>query len=494
MSLTQQLTEHVRACFAGIWIQTDEQEEAVREINQLCREQEWQLATWDIDQGLQGAASHPESTPINDPLSAVRFAEQLATPSGAGLLVLSNFHRFLASPEVAQAVARQVQLGKQRRTFLVILAPTIDLPRELEKLFVVLAHELPGREQLQQIAAEIATEPDELPVEAHLDAVLEAAAGLTRYEAEGAFSLSLVREGRLTPETVWQVKAGQLKKTDLVSLHEGREQLADLGGLESLKAFCLRALRPRFQLDSCMPRGVLLLSPPGCGKSAICKALGNEVGRPTLRLDMGALLGSLVGQSEANIRRAIAIAEAMQPCILMLDEIDKGLSGAGGSGQSDSGVSARLFGTLLTWLADRTSDVFVVATANSIERLPPEFTRAERLDGVFFVDLPDQAEREAIWQIHRGRFEIDDQESRPDDSGWTGAEIHACCRLAKLLDLPLAAAAENIVPIGVSAAESIAALRTWASGRCLSAAAPGIYQPRQRTNNRRAVRTSPSSN
>ena len=128
----------------------------------------------------------------------------------------------------------------------------------------------------------------------------------------------------------------------------------------------------------------------------MCKALGNEVNRPTLRLDVGALKGSLVGETERNVRRALAIAEAMAPCVLFVDEIDKGLSGVAASGQTDSGVSARLFGTLLTWLSDHESDVFVVATANDVTRLPPEFTRAERFDGVFFIDLPSR--------LHNGRF------------------------------------------------------------------------------------------
>ena len=167
---------------------------------------------------------------------------------------------------------------------------------------------------------------------------------------------------------------------------------------------------------------------PGTGKSAFCKALGNETGRPTLMLDIGSLMGSLVGATEQNIRQALRIADAMSPAILFVDELDKGLSGIGSTG--DSGVSTRLFGTLLTWLSDHETDVFFVATANDISKLPPEFTRAERFDGVFFLDLPAGKDKEAIWDLYRGQFGIPAAQARPADANWTGAEIKSCCRLA----------------------------------------------------------------
>ncbi len=245
------------------------------------------------------------------------------------------------------------------------------------------------------------------------------------------------------------------------------------------------------------PRGVLLLGVPGTGKSAFAKALGQETGRPTLILDVGALMGSLVGQTEQNVRQALAIADAMAPCILFVDEIEKALSGAAGSGQTDSGVSARLFGSLLTWLNDHTSDVYFVGTCNDISKLPPEFSRAERFDGVFFLDLPGKEQKQAIWGMYRDAFELDESQRRPDDENWTGAEIRACCRLAALLDVPLLEAAQNVVPVAVTAAESVERLRKWAQGRCLDADRPGIYQgvaagkPKRR---RRQVSVDPSNN
>ncbi|MGB2822660.1 MAG: AAA family ATPase, partial [Phycisphaerae bacterium] len=214
---------------------------------------------------------------------------------------------------------------------------------------------------------------------------------------------------------------------------------------------------------------------PGTGKSAFAKALGNETGRPTLVLDVGALMGSLVGQTEQNVRQALRIVDAMAPCVLFCDEIEKALAGSASSGQTDSGVSARLFGSLLTWLSDHESDVFFIGTCNDISKLPPEFSRAERFDGVFFIDLPSSAEKQAIWKMYVEKFQLDADQELPTDGDWTGAEIRSCCRLAKLLDVPLVDAGKNVVPVAVTAAESVERLRGWASGRCLSSCRPGVF-------------------
>jgi SpoVK/Ycf46/Vps4 family AAA+-type ATPase len=266
-----------------------------------------------------------------------------------------------------------------------------------------------------------------------------------------------------------------LKKSGLLSLHRGGENFNSLGGMASLKAFCKRSLlQPSRENPLKRPRGVLLLSPPGCGKSQFCKSLGKEVGRPVVILDVGSLMGSLVGQSEERTRQALRIIDAMAPCVAMIDEVEKAFAGV--NGQGDSGVAARMFGTFLTWLSDHDSDVFVVCTANDVSKLPPEFGRSERFDGIFFLDLPGREEKDAIWSIYREVFQIDRKQRLPDDTNWTGAEIKACCRLAALLDLPLIQAGQNVVPVAITAAESVERLRTWASGRCLSAERPGIYQ------------------
>ena len=476
MTLAERLSEYVRAAFSGIYVRSHEHDDAVAEIALMCRDRGWALATWDLDRGLD-VAGQPNGAgsalSAADPLAAVRSLPALATPGGTAILVLRNFHRHLGSPEVAQAVDTQLEAGKRARTFLVVLAPVVQVPAELEKLFVVVEHDLPGREQLEAIARGVATEPGELPGGDDLDAVLDSAAGLTRLEAENAYSLSLVRHGRLAPEVLWEIKAWALRKSGLLTLHRGGETFADLGGLGALKSFCSRALRPG-RPAGVRAKGVLLLGPPGSGKSAFAKALGAETGRPTLILDVGTLLGSLVGQSEANIRQALRQVDAMSPCVVMVDEVEKALAGSSG-GSGDSGVAARLLGTLLSWLNDRESDSFVVCTANDVARLPPEFSRSERLDGTFFLDLPGRAEKEALWRMYRRRYGLEELTRPPRDGDWTPAEVKSCCRLSALLGVPLAEAAQHIVPVAATAGEAVERLRCWAAGRCLSADRPGIY-------------------
>jgi len=492
MSLINTLAEYVRACFTGIWIESHEHQDVLVAVAQLCRQEDWRLATWDIDQGVKVPGAETEPTG-NDPLAAIRAINALATPDGTSILVLQNFHRFLQSAEIVQAIAQQVVAGKQNRTILVVLAPVVQLPVEIEKLFVVIEHELPDREQLLEIARGIATEDSELPDGPELETVLDAAAGLTRMEAENAFSLSLVRQGLVSPAAIWELKTQTLKKSGSLELHRGQADFSSLGGLAALKSFCKRVLlQPSRGDHRRRSRGVLLLSPPGCGKSEFCKTLGTEVGRPVLILDVGSLLGSLVGQSEERTRQALRVIDAMAPCVLMIDEVEKAFSGVNGSG--DSGVSSRMFGTFLSWLNDHTSDVFVICTANDVSKLPPEFGRSERFDGIFFLDLPGREQKDAIWNIYLELFEIDHDQRLPDDTNWTGAEIKACCRLSALLDVPLVQAAQNVVPIALTASESVDRLRSWASGRCLSADQPGIYQHKSSSKKRRQVRRDPSNN
>ena len=408
-NLIETLTNYIAACFSGLWIETYEPDEAIREITGLCRDQNWNLATWDIDLGLQGVEAQAA-----DPLSAVKIAGQLGNGETPQLIVLRNFHRFLGSIEIVQAMERQIQHGKVSRTFLIVLAPVVQIPVELEKAFVVVEHPLPDKEQLRQIATEIA---GELPDEPNTRRVLEAAAGMTRMEAEGAFSLSMIEHDMLLPEPVWALKANMLRQSSALRLYRG--EIPCLGGLGNLTTFCNRALSGGRNGERA--KGVMLLGVSGSGKSAFAKRLGYSVHRPTLVLDISALMGSLVGQTEAALRKALKQIEAMSPCIVMIDEVEKAI----GTGGNDGGVSSRILGTLLSWLNDKTSDSFVICTANDITKLPPEFTRSERFDGIFFVDLPDKTARDQIWSIYEYQYGFENAK-RPDDTDWTGAEIKSC--------------------------------------------------------------------
>ena len=486
MTLIQQLKDYIHAAFSGIWLMTLEPDEVQREIVHLCQSEGWQLHAWDVAQGCYGNGL---SGGKQDPLFPLN-AETQATKATdlTCLVVLHNFHRFLQNPVVMQTLFNRVIEGKGQRTFYVILSPVVQLPVELEKVFVVLEHDLPNKNDLMAIANEV--ECGEGTAKAPLTdqdwAPVLAASGLTRYEAEGSFALSLARHGRITPEEVWQLKASMLKKSGLLELHRGPEKFADLGGLEALKDFCRKALilPPGGPSRPAKPRGILLLGVPGTGKSAFAKALGNEIGRPTLLADPGSWKGSLVGETGQKTRQALKVADAMSPAVLFIDEIEKALAGATSQYQGDSGVSADQLGALLTWMNDHTSDVFVVATSNDISKLPPEFCRAERWDAVFFIDLPGALEQEAIWQMYQSFFGLAENKflHGVTDDNWTGAEIRSCCRLAALLNIPLTEAAQYVVPVATTAADKVAALREWASGKCLSASKPGIYQKDQANN------------
>src|SRR6195952_5544546 len=229
MTLAGRLRELVRAAFSGIYVHSFEHQDAIREIAGLCRQEGWSLATWDVDRGLSLAGTSAEATTAvqaADPLAAIRALGALATADGTAILVLKNFHRFLNSVEVVQALDARINAGKRDRTFVVILAPVVQIPVELEKQLVLVDHDLPGRDQVEAIARSLATEPGELPEGDGLDAVLDAAAGLTPMEAENALSLALVRHGRLEAGVLWDLKTAALKKFGLLGLHRGGETFA----------------------------------------------------------------------------------------------------------------------------------------------------------------------------------------------------------------------------------------------------------------------------
>ena len=248
MTLADQLTDYIHAAFTGLWIQTQEPDEAEREITKHAEQQKWKLAVWDIAAGLRLPASGDAPGPNSaggDPLAALRGLPALGDSKSTALLLLHNFNRFLNNPEVVQATIAQLLAGKQQRTFIVVLSPVVQIPIELEKLFVVLEHALPDREQLLKVARELTSDhPEDLPQGLDLERVLEAGAGLTRYEAEGAFALSLTRHNAIRPDSVWELKAQALRKNNLLTLHRGGENFGSLGGLDQLKSFCCRALRP----------------------------------------------------------------------------------------------------------------------------------------------------------------------------------------------------------------------------------------------------------
>ena len=278
MNLTDLLTDYIHAAFSGLWIHTVEPDEAEREIVRHAREQQWKVAVWDVAAGLrlpsEPGTIHPDSP--GDPLAALRALPALADRKGTALLLLHNFHKFCTSPEVVQTTFAQLVAGKEQRTFLVVLSPVVQIPVELEKLFVVLEHPLPDRDQLLAIARELTADtPQDLPQGEDLQRVLDAAAGLTRYEAEGALALSLTRHNAFKPEAIWSLKAQALRKNNVLALHRGAETFDGLGGLASLKEFCRRALR---RAGRCRPRGCCCSGCRAWGKVVFARRLGTRPG------------------------------------------------------------------------------------------------------------------------------------------------------------------------------------------------------------------------
>lgn len=237
-------------------------------------------------------------------------------------------------------------------------------------------------------------------------------------------------------------------------------------------------------------KGVLLLGVPGAGKSHFAKTLGKETGRVTINMDFGNLMGGIVGETEQKTRDALAVIDAMEPCILFIDEIEKGLAGTSGH-NGDSGTSKRQGGMFLKWLNDHDSDVYVVATSNSINDLPPEFLRAERWDAIFFVDLPHEEERVAILNIYRKFYSISDEDTQiPDIEGWTGAEIRSMCRLASSMEISLMEASQYICPIIKTMGEKIDALRNFATNRAIPASLKqNTSKLKKKTTARRTIST-----
>jgi len=295
---------------AGIWVASHEHEDALLAMAQMCRDHDWRFLTWDVAQGLRiPGTEQPDESGTGDPLAALRAAGAAATPDGSVIMVLANFHRFLGSAEVVQAMANQIVAGKQRQVCFIVLAPVVDLPPELAKLFTVVEHRLPDRDELESIARGVATEGEEMPEGDDLGLLLDAAAGMTRLEAENVFALSLVRRGRLDPATIFARKAQALKKgNQAITLYNGNESFRDIGGLDHLKAYCLETLSVRETNPKFQPRGVIVMGVSGAGKSLLARALGRETNRPTLCFDMGRALGSLMGQSQAQFREALAKA------------------------------------------------------------------------------------------------------------------------------------------------------------------------------------------
>lgn len=487
------LTTYLRAGYPGIAIITPEESRAEAELAAACLTLQRHLHAWSSTDGLVDIASG-HATPCPDPLEALTHVEALFRREDQRHVVMLRDlqpHVDQNDPQLVRRLKDLLRLAKSLGHALVPSGCRIKLPPELEHELTIIDLDLPDTSRLSEVLDGIlhsANQPQ--PDEATRESILHSALGLTTTEAENAFALSLVECSGIDPTLVAREKARTLKRGGLVEVIETKPDIRDIGGLDSLKRW-LTQRRPAFSAAARdyglpVPKGLLIAGIPGTGKSLTAKATAGLLQIPLLRLDIGRIFGGIVGQSEANLRSVIRTAEAIAPCVLWIDEIEKGFGGSSGNGSSDGGTSSRVFGSFLSWMQEKEKPVFVVATANDVSQLPPEFLRKGRFDEMFFVDLPDVKERAAIWEIVITRHDRDPGSHdltalAKASEGFTGAEIEGAYREAlheafagerepTVADIRSAIAATT--PVSKLMEDRIEALRKWSKGRAREAGAP----------------------
>lgn len=485
------LSTYLKAGYPGIAVITSEEARAEAEIATVCRENNRQLHAWSSTEGLVDIAEG-RVQPIPDPLDALQQLDGLFSrqePQTVVLLRDLQLHMEHSDPMLIRRLKDTLKVAKTNGHTLILLGCRINLSPELDHEIIRIEMSLPGNPELASVLDGIITSASITePAPAIREAALQSALGLTTTEAENAFALSVVEARAIDPAVIAREKARTLKKSGLVEIVESTITLEQVGGLENLKNWLVRRAgafsesAKSYGLPA--PKGLLIVGIPGTGKSLTAKATASAFNLPLLRLDMGRVFGGIVGQSEANLRAVIQTAEAIAPCVLWIDEIEKGFSGTSSSGSTDGGTSARVFGSFLSWMQEKQKPVFVVATANDVSKLPPEFLRKGRFDEMFFVDLPDAQEREQIWNIviaRHGREPGDFNATALSTTceQFTGAEIEAVfidalheafAENREPLANDILVAMTNSVPLARLMDGQITALRQWAKGRARPAA------------------------
>ncbi len=476
----------IKARYPLIYIVSSEEERVERRLREFALKKERKLAAWSITKGFVSLAGDVRSGDVKDPLKAL---DNILGAEGRGVYVLRDFHAFLENSQVVRKLRDVAHELKKSQKNVILLSPLLKVPPELEKETAVVDWDLPDRQEIDGIVQKLleqlpaGVEPGIAADPQGRERLVEAALGLTYVEAENVLSKSIVRNKTFHVPTVLQEKKHIIRKSGILEYYEAEESLEQIGGLEVLKtwlqkrrgAFTQRARE--FGLPT--PKGILLIGVPGCGKSLTAKAVGAAWQMPLLRLDVGKIFGGLVGQSEENVRKAIRTAEAIAPAVLWLDEMEKGFSGTASSGQSDGGTTSRVFGTFVTWLQEKTSSVFVIATANDVRSLPPELLRKGRFDEIFFVDLPTREERRSILDIHirkKGRdaatWNLDKLADATSEFSGSELEMGVVSALYDAYDANhdlneegVAHSLREIVPLAITMKENIDVMREWAKTR-----------------------------
>jgi MoxR-like ATPase len=477
--------------FPIIALETYEEERAVALLRECAMRLKLPVWTWSVTKGLSPPAAAASMTSTLDPAAALREVARATQPA---VYIWLDFHPFLGNP-VHVRLLKEIAGDYDRvaRTS-VLMGPEVTIPSEIEKLSVRFSLSLPGRDAILAIVkSEVADwqrrEGKELTGERDVfDVMLRHLAGLPEIDVRRlvrqAFADDGLLDGNDLPRLIAQ-KHAILARDSVLSFEIETARFADVAGLDTLKAWVERRRAPFLgeaaatTLD--VPKGIMLLGVQGCGKSLAAKAVAGTWGVPLMRLDFGALYNKFLGETERNLREALKSADAMAPCVLWIDEIEKGV--AANDATLDGGESRRVLGELLTWMQERRSRVFIVATSNDIESLPPELVRKGRLDEIFFVDLPAETVRGEILRIHlekrgQGPARFDLARLSAAAAGFSGAEIEqavvaalyeANARGQALDDELIADEIGRTKPLSVVMAERIAWLRAWAANRTVKA-------------------------
>lgn len=503
----------IKARYPILYVVSSEEQRVEEALTEMALRREMKLAAWSITKGFVKLAGTLKGGDAKDPIKALDF---IAASEGKGVFVLRDFHAFVGDPTVVRKLRDLAHDLKKKpdTTAVIILSPVMKIPPELEKELAIIDWDLPNRQEIDAIVGVALSgmprgcTPGIAGTPEGREQVVDGALGLTALEAENVISKSIVRNKTIDLHTILGEKKHIIRKSGILEYYEAEENLDDIGGLEVLKEW-LKKRRHAFTSQARdfglpLPKGILLIGVPGCGKSLTAKAVGAAWQMPLLRLDVGKIFGGLVGASEENIRKAIKTAEATAPSILWLDEMEKGFSGTGSSNMSDGGTTSRVFGTFVTWLQEKTAPVFVIATANNVHQLPPELLRKGRFDEIFFVDLPTREERKQIIDIHlrkkRRNPNLVDLEALVEATPeFSGSEIEQVVVSAmydafdanpaerELSTDQLLHSSREIVPLAVTMQEGIAAMREWAKTRARLAShgkvkpSPFGFEPRNIT-------------
>ena len=471
-----------------IWVLTWEEERLERLVLQLSERvfpDPIPLVTWSLSEGLR-QGEQPAVAGSQDPEVALRLIRSWEEPA---LFLLRDVHRVMERPVVCRLLRdldREFADGYQS---VFLSAPELSLPVELVKQVALLELPLPGVDDLDGIFTEVCAESPDVRIELgdERDALLRGAVGLTEAEARTAFRKLLLGRERVVPElipTLFAEKRALVRKDGVLDYVETSTRLEDVGGLSRLKVW-LRQRRRMFDREAeqrslDLPRGLLVTGISGCGKSFVVKAVAGFWRMPLLRLDMNRVYAARAGTPEETLERAIRTAEAVAPCVLWIDEIETALLGTHGEG---GGQATRIFSSFLTWMQEKRAMVFVAATANEIDKLPPEMLRKGRFDQVFFVDLPSPSEREEILSVHLRRRGLSPDEYDVADlarstGGFSGAELeqivlqgmYAAYAEQRQMDVQdLYDSLGQMVPLSRTMMERIKAIKRWADTRAIKA-------------------------